>query len=205
MSEQTPESRVDGGRFIHHYRGYDIIFGDNSETWECRQLNVSHAKLSKAKEQIGKILAAARKLDEATPAIFLGDTFDRVASCHVMSVADDLAVPRRYDNEATKAAGPIQQVWITREPRYRRTGQSEIAREKTKITNLAADTPENWATIAEAKKMEVEARRLNEQSRKLLDLIPRLPPFETKPVEAKAEKPEQIEDRLPKRKTGSRA
>ena len=43
------------------YRGYDITFSENGETWWCRDIEFSHEKLSKVKERIDKLHLQLRK------------------------------------------------------------------------------------------------------------------------------------------------
>lgn len=54
------------------YRGYDVTFSENGETWWCRDIDFSHEKLSKVKERIDKLHLQLRKASSVDCLVLTG-------------------------------------------------------------------------------------------------------------------------------------
>ena len=76
------------------YRGYEIRFSENMETWECYAIEFSHEKLSKVKERIDRLHLQLRKSSSVDCLVMEGGYDRQPAKFHDGKIVDYIGVVR---------------------------------------------------------------------------------------------------------------
>lgn len=142
------------------YRGYAIRFGENSETWRCWSLDVEAEKLSTVKAKIDRLIAAARKLENPVPVIYV-DWHQVVKPVKVIAFAQPRKDRHGVVGEPTEAwcMVPDRERYFDHEAKETRYRDVE-KREKLKLEMLYVDTPENRDGLRELERITAQIKQL---------------------------------------------
>lgn len=153
---------IDGGLLILKHNGYTIRWSDNEDCWTCSELELKNASLAKLKTAINKRDSVNRRLgDEGVPVIVLHNNMDYNTGRLGRAVLLD---------------GDREKVWILFEPDEARRSRGFGAkdRELVSLTNVVANTPENYAKLEEHKALRQQKVALGDQMGDLIKALPKL-------------------------------
>lgn len=163
--------RIEYGQPVCRHLGYDIQYNPNSETWNCRALNIDHEKLSIVKEEISKLDKRARDLGDGIPVLVIEGNI-------TPDMKERRAITIDIDRKHVWAIG-FEKTY----PGRAREPVMKAARRKYEIGHLVLDTPETRAQIQEWLDAEKEAHRVARENREKLKDLPRLTMPELAPIE----------------------
>lgn len=149
-------------RIETEYKGYKIVYGENSEDWTCYTIEFSNKSLATVKRKIDNVDRARRKAG-AVPALCITDA----GIVEVTVVEYEGVKTSRYGGEEG------HQVYVVGAARF---DKEAIGRSKQGTNNLCADTPENRALLTRATELRIDRDVLTKQIREVLGSIPTLDP-----------------------------
>jgi hypothetical protein len=143
------------------YKGFKIIFRDNSEEWSCPSADYSSASLAAVKRKIDTIDRARRKAG-AVPALRVGD---RGGIEEVTVVEYTGATKSRWRDQIEHS------VYVIGASRH---GDKTAVRSKGLLAEFCADTPENRAALTAIANMRAEIIRIEKAIQEAKSAIPKL-------------------------------
>lgn len=140
------------------HQGYRIRYGENSDTWECFDLQLSANTLSSLKDKINKTLAEERKVGNVA-VIRVGSSWSTRMEPGVLTLLD--ANGTGYEKK------PAGWVMFT-------DAKGRKKREKIALDELVLDTPENRATMDSYFKERERIRKLEKAADATVEAMPRV-------------------------------
>lgn len=143
------------------HRGYACRYSENSDNWKCWGLDIEADKISTLKAKIDRVVAKARKLGAAVPALSL-DYSGVATPIQIQSIAES----RREDQPA---------VWAIRTRRERyfdhvskgHAWRDIEERKKYPLADLIHDTPENAEKLEIARRLRADAKQMESDAHDL--------------------------------------
>lgn len=151
------------------YRGYAVAYSENQDVWRCWSLDVEGERLPTVRAKIDKVIAAARKLDNPIPVIYVNYQ-DQPVPVRIMSLAQpgkDRRTQQEKEPDAAWCMVPGEERYFDHEKRAAAYRPVE-KREKLPLSMLYVDSPENREALAEAQRMQAEIIRLTEKRKETL-------------------------------------
>lgn len=147
-------------RITTEHNGYEITYGENSDTWSCWALQLEEKTLTKLKDRINKLLADARRI--SVPVIQVTNSWQRDAPMNAVMLDPD-----------------GKSVWCTYPEKQYARFTNRLIGEKTRRTkesfeSLVLDTPDNRRLIEAWRSAVEETRRAQEREKAARDAIPRV-------------------------------
>lgn len=141
------------------HAGYAIRYDEHNDLWHCRSLDVQAKTLSALKTKIGAIDADARRVDNAPAIIAPRWGGSAPTACKIVML---------------DSGGADAWVVVEEQETYRGERRTVLKRQKAKIGDLIADTPENRVLLAEAHKAQNAASAARDAERAAWEAIPRM-------------------------------
>lgn len=158
------------------YKGYRILYNDNSDEWSCSDLDVSDPALSKVKAKIDKILNSRRKLESVSAFYLRTDSKPFTVSLTDATVVEYLGPNVVNDYNVTRLPSGAS-------PKVQRGHKIAVmvgldgeraSRRNMPLSHLVADTPETHAAIKVAQDAGAAAKAADAEYRAAVAAIPRL-------------------------------
>jgi hypothetical protein len=145
------------------YNGRTIVFREDEDDWSCHALKLAAKSLSALKRKIDKLDGEARRV--SVPAVRLS-RYSQGERVDVVLIAKPKDWERDWDDRHDAPLKPC--VWVMR------TNGNEQRRVKVGLGELAPVTRDTLLSLQEAKRLQAESKRLDEQADAVLAGIPRL-------------------------------
>lgn len=179
------------------YRGYEIIFRDNSEEWCCTELvgsygnGSSYPKLSTVKAKIDNMIASLRK--KSTVSVYdiqAGDGYGNKRISISPAIITEYIGQKSSSRHDKSAAHRVATMAV-------RGGKSKPSRTEGLMTHFMLDTPENHAAVDLARAAHVEVVEAIKRLKDAVEAIPRVTLDDIRPLvdiyEAQQEQPTETE------------
>lgn len=154
------------------YRGYDIRYSENGDTWDCYDCRVSEPSLSKAKAKIDAMHLKMRKA-AALPCYEFGSVSPDTTRLPEFRVTESKIIDYMGPQMGGSSWGPFVEAHKVAAV-SKRLGSDRAVRHTTGLENLLADTPELPAQVEEVKRLLAVAYAACREFRDAVAALPRV-------------------------------